>query len=82
MWDGIKEIDLHGQDINKATATISLALFEFEQDDYKKYLDIIVGNGTGALKIRVVEILDKENYQYDYLNLNHSIIRVYKKTTF
>ncbi|WP_052461466.1 Smr/MutS family protein [Metamycoplasma canadense] len=72
-------IDLHGQTGEKAVATVLNALFTFEQDKYLEYFDIIVGNGVGALKFYVSDLLDSENYSYQFINSNHSIIRVFKK---
>jgi len=56
------KIDLHGLDVNQATAKIITALDEF---DYT--LEIITGNGTGALRTLAEDIVVQENYDFEYI---------------
>ncbi|AZG68615.1 Smr/MutS family protein [Mycoplasma struthionis] len=76
-WYEPLELDLHGLDTIEASSQTLLALYEFKNDEYNDTMDIIVGIGTGALRLTVEEILDKEGYRYSYLN-NRAVIRVYK----
>ena len=55
-------LDLHGYDVNSATAAILNALYEFEQDEYNNYFDIIVGIGSGIIRQITEDLLDKEGY--------------------
>lgn len=74
-----KVLDLHGYDISKATAVVMNALYELKNSEYDHdYIDIITGNGTGALKLQVESILEKEQCNFYFLNESRSIIRVYK----
>ena len=54
------KIDLHGLDVNQATAKIITALDEFEYT-----LEIITGKGTGALRTLAEDIVIQENYNYE-----------------
>ncbi|PZW01497.1 Smr/MutS family protein [Metamycoplasma auris] len=72
-------IDLHGQDSIEATSSVLNALFAFDENKNYEYFDIITGNGSGALKFVVSDLLETENYRYKFLNQNQSIIRVYRK---
>ncbi|WP_373435402.1 Smr/MutS family protein [Metamycoplasma equirhinis] len=75
-----KQIDLHGLRTSEAISTVLNALYELENDSpNQNYLDIVVGVGTGALRLSVEELLDNENYRYEFTNSNKSSIRVYKK---
>ncbi|RMA79075.1 Smr domain-containing protein [Metamycoplasma subdolum] len=74
----VKKIDLHGLSVSQATAKVLNALFEFNEDSYLDFLDIMVGNGTGALKLQVETLLEEEGYSFTYLNQTHSLIRVKK----
>jgi len=56
------KIDLHGLDVNQATAKIITALDEF---DYT--LEIITGNGTGALRTLAEDIVVQENYDFEHI---------------
>lgn len=56
-------IDLHGLNVEEATAVLMNALFSFSSSfDYK--LEIITGKGEGILKMTVLNILDDEGYEY------------------
>ena len=59
-------LDLHGKDLNKATAAVLNKLFEFENDEYENILYIICGKGTGTLLLHVEELLEESNYKYYY----------------
>lgn len=72
-------IDLHGQTSEEAIVNILNALFSLEQEEFYEFFDIIVGNGTGTLKFVVSDLLEEEGYLFDFINSNHSIIRVYRK---
>ncbi|ENY68564.1 Hypothetical protein, putative Smr protein [Metamycoplasma auris 15026] len=72
-------IDLHGQDTTEATASVLNALFSFEQNRNYEFFDIITGNGSGALKFVVLDLLEKERYNYRFLNQSQSAIRVFKR---
>ncbi|MCU4117425.1 Smr/MutS family protein [Mycoplasma zalophi] len=74
----MRVIDLHGYTVQKATASVLNALFEFDNNDYEHSLEIITGNGTGSLKLLVADILDKEGYYWRYNNLQQSSIIVLK----
>ncbi|MBU4691207.1 Smr/MutS family protein [Mycoplasma zalophi] len=74
----VRVIDLHGYTVQKATAAVLNALFEFNNDDYTRSLEIITGNGTGSLKLLVADILDKEGYYWKYNNSQQSSIIVLK----
>ncbi|TPE58107.1 hypothetical protein FJO69_00395 [[Mycoplasma] falconis] len=73
------EIDLHGMDTNQATAYLLGALFEFNEDRFNQYMDIIVGVGSGAMKFVTEQLLEEEGYPYKYLTSNGSKIRVYHR---
>ena len=42
-------IDLHGFNVEEATATLINALFSFRLDKYDNKLEIITGNGQGII---------------------------------
>ncbi|AXE60842.1 DNA mismatch repair protein MutS [[Mycoplasma] phocae] len=73
------EVDLHGCDSIEATAIVLNALKELEEDEYHNTYTFIAGNGSGAIKFIVEDILEKEGYRYIYLNKNKSIIKAFKK---
>ncbi|AWX69754.1 hypothetical protein [[Mycoplasma] anseris] len=73
------EYDLHGLDENQATAVVLNAIYELENDYYMNYFDLLIGIGTGTLKLVVENLLDEEGYSFVYLNKNCSKMRVYKK---
>lgn len=58
------QIDLHGYNIDEATAKLMSALFSFDNDHYARTLKIICGRGSGAIKNRVLTILDQEDRKY------------------
>ncbi len=72
-------LDLHGYDVNSATAAILNALYEFEQDEYNNYFDIIVGIGSGIIRQIAEDLLDKEGYYWKNIGNNLAKIRVFKK---
>lgn len=61
---GSKEIDLHGLDSLEAASIIRSALFSFQEDKHLEELIFIVGKGTGALYFTLVDILEKENWNF------------------
>ncbi|WP_240939120.1 DNA mismatch repair protein MutS [Mycoplasma phocoeninasale] len=73
------QVDLHGCDSLEATAIVLNALKELEEDEYHFSYTFIAGNGSGAIKFLVEDILDKEGYKYTYLNKSKSIIKAFKK---
>lgn len=58
------EIDLHGYNIEQATATVINALFEFDSNHYINSLKIITGHGEKIINITVLNILEKEYRKY------------------
>lgn len=57
-------IDLHGFNIEEATATLTNALFSFDCDKYEKVLKIICGKGQGIIELTVLNLLDKDGWVY------------------
>lgn len=72
-------LDLHGYDVNSAIAAILNALYEFKQDEYNNYFDIIVGIGSGIIRQITEDLLDKEGYYWKNIGNNLAKIRVFKK---
>ncbi|MGX9358367.1 Smr/MutS family protein [Mycoplasma sp. 128] len=73
-----RKIDLHGLDINRATAVVINSLRSFDYNSYEDELLIVTGNGTGSLKNLVEDILNEECYDWSYDNSQQSAFRVYK----
>lgn len=57
-------IDLHGFNVEEATATLINALFSFRLDKYDNKLEIITGNGQGIIWSTVLDLLDEERIFY------------------
>ncbi|MGP1451267.1 MAG: Smr/MutS family protein [Metamycoplasmataceae bacterium] len=66
-----KEINLHYLNVNEATPIIYNSLLEFKNDNFIYELNIITGKGTGALKLTVLEILDKDFPNLKYIEQNN-----------
>ncbi|WP_175393442.1 DNA mismatch repair protein MutS [Metamycoplasma phocicerebrale] len=73
------QIDLHGKDSIEATAVVENALFSLESSDLYDYVDIVVGNGQGIIRHVALEIIEEQNFSYDFPNPRQAMIRVYKK---
>ncbi|MBN0919107.1 Smr/MutS family protein [[Mycoplasma] gypis] len=73
----IRRVDLHGLDVQKATAVILNALYAFE-NSYDTRMIIVTGKGTGSLANLVEEILDQERFDWEYENSQHSAFIIYK----
>ena len=72
-------IDVHGE----TTDTVVFVVNDFINDCYKmkeKYIVVIHGKGTGALRKKVHEILRLnklvESYELDVMNLGQTIIKL------
>ncbi|WGI36418.1 Smr/MutS family protein [Mesomycoplasma lagogenitalium] len=61
-WDRKYTIDLHGQNSDDAIIKLSNALFSFSNNENLDELEIIVGKGTGVLKIFIRDFLEKEGH--------------------
>ena len=75
------KIDVHGE----TTETVVFVVQDFIKDNYKmknKYIVVIHGKGSGALKRKVHEILkqDKlvENFELDVMNIGQTLIELKK----
>ena len=73
------KIDVHGE----TTDTVVFIVNDFINDNYKmkeKYIIVVHGKGTGALKKKVHEILKNnklvEEYELDIMNMGQTIIKL------
>ena len=73
------KIDVHGE----TTDTVVFIVNDFINDNYKmkeKYVIVVHGKGTGALKRKVHEILKEnklvEDYELDIMNMGQTIIKL------
>ena len=73
------KIDVHGE----TTDTVVFVVNDFINDNYKmreKYIVIVHGKGSGALKKKVHEILKNnklvEDYELDIMNMGQTIIKL------
>ena len=71
-----KLLDLHGKNIDEATAKVLNTFFEFNENSYETELHIMVGKGTGALKECVESLLEEKesDYQYTYDDMGSTFI--------
>ena len=75
------KIDVHGE----TTETVVFVVQDFIKDNYKmknKYIVVIHGKGSGALKRKVHEILKQyklvENFELDVMNIGQTLIELKK----
>lgn len=61
-----KLLDLHGLSTEEAYAKVQCKFFEFDENIEDEELLIMVGKGTGAMKIVVEDLLDEKSFDYDY----------------
>lgn len=61
-----KLLDLHGLSTEEAYAKVQCKFFEFDENIENEELWIMVGKGTGAMKIVVEDLLDEKSFDYDY----------------
>ncbi|WP_051542212.1 Smr/MutS family protein [Mesomycoplasma molare] len=54
-------IDLHGYTTSEAETILLHSFFEFHTNDNYEEMEIIVGKGTGTLKVFVRDLIEKEN---------------------
>ena len=73
------KIDVHGE----TTDTVVFVVNDFINDNYKmkeKYVIVVHGKGSGALKKKVHEILKTnklvEDYELDIMNMGQTIIKL------
>ena len=71
------KIDVHGE----TTETVVFVVRDFIKDNYKmknKYIVVIHGKGSGALKRKVHEILKQDklvaNFELDAMNIGQTLI--------
>lgn len=67
-------IDLHGCNVEEATAKVINALFAFDIDKFSYSLNIICGRGEGVVKMIVLNILDDEKRDYKLINNGTEIV--------
>lgn len=65
------ELDLHGLNVEEATIQILTTLFSFDNDEFSYELTVITGNGTSAMKITLLNIIDEESHKYSYNEINN-----------
>lgn len=75
------KIDVHGE----TTETVVFVVQDFIKDNYKmknKYIVVIHGKGSGALKRKVHEILKQDklvaNFELDAMNIGQTLIELKK----
>jgi len=75
------KIDVHGE----TTETVVFVVHDFIKDNYKmknKYIVVIHGKGSGALKRKVHEILNQDklvaNFELDVMNIGQTLIELKK----
>ena len=75
------KIDVHGE----TTETVVFVVRDFIKDNYKmknKYIVVIHGKGSGALKRKVHEILKQDklvaNFELDAMNIGQTLIELKK----
>lgn len=75
------KIDVHGE----TTETVVFVVQDFIKDNYKmknKYIVVIHGKGSGALKRKVHEILKQDklvaNFELDVMNIGQTLIELKK----
>ncbi len=75
------KIDVHGE----TTETVVFVVQDFIKDNYKmknKYIVVIHGKGSGALKRKVHEIVKQDklvaNYELDAMNIGQTLIELKK----
>lgn len=75
------KIDVHGE----TTETVVFVVKDFIKDNYKmknKYIVVIHGKGSGALKRKVHEILKQDklvaNFELDVMNIGQTLIELKK----
>ena len=75
------KIDVHGE----TTETVVFVVQDFIKDNYKmknKYIVVIHGKGSGALKRKVYEILKQDklvaNFELDAMNIGQTLIELKK----
>lgn len=75
------KIDVHGE----TTETVVFVVKDFIKDNYKmknRYVVVIHGKGSGALKNKVHEILKHEklvaSYELDVMNIGQTLIELKK----
>ena len=75
------KIDVHGE----TTETVVFVVQDFIKDNYKmknKYIVVIHGEGSGALKRKVHEILKQDklvaNFESDAMNIGQTLIELKK----
>ncbi|QJG66799.1 Smr/MutS family protein [Mycoplasma phocoenae] len=73
----MKKIDLHGLDIQEVTSKVLNAIYSLNNSNDDS-VELITGKGTGALKLRVEELLDEEGVDWDYYNADGTSFIVYK----
>ena len=75
------KIDVHGE----TTETVVFVVHDFIKDNYKmknKYIVVIYGKGSGAVKRKVHEILNQDklvaNFEWDVMNIGQTLIELKK----
>ena len=58
-----KLLDLHGLSTEEAYAKVQCKFFEFDENIEDEELLIMVGKGTGAMKIVVEDLLDEKSLE-------------------
>ncbi|MGZ9414192.1 Smr/MutS family protein [Mycoplasma sp. AC157] len=74
-WSYEKTIDLHGLTTSEAEIVLSNAIFEFNNSNQYDSLNIIVGRGTGTLKVFVRSFLERENLFFTEGEINFSVFK-------
>ena len=76
IWISKMTLDLHGFSVDKATAALLHALFDFRHNDQAFSLKIIPGRGAGIIRLTVLDLLDAEGIIYqshaDYIVVNRA----------
>ncbi len=65
------ELDLHGYNVEDATAAIMSFLFSFYSNLNEEEATVITGNGQGAMKTTFLDIMDDESDKYSYTATNN-----------
>ncbi|MGL5732502.1 MAG: Smr/MutS family protein [Metamycoplasmataceae bacterium] len=69
------ELDLHGYNVEDATAAIMMAFFSFQSSEYQTELLVITGKGTHAIRVTFLNLIDQENdLYYEEINGGGSFI--------
>lgn len=68
-----KKVDLHGMNINEATAAVVLAISEAENNRIDT-LEFVTGLGVGILSLTVEQLLDSYNLPYTIENNKASYV--------